>query len=93
MNANEIKQFILKNTSFTEDRYGNLKLTSESGKEYRLKFQDRSVRFETKITFEATTYSPAAHEWFKLDGDYYSKIHVLPDGRLKIGKKAFGKKG
>ena len=92
MNANEIKAFLLAETRFTEDRYGNLKISTESGKEYRLKFQDRSVRFETKVIHEATAYSPASHSWMKLDGDYFSKIKMLPDGRLKIGKKAFGKK-
>lgn len=91
MNQQEIKDFLLNNTKFTEDRYGNLRYNTESHKEYRLVFKVKVVRFETSVFHEATQYSPASKSWTKLDGAYYKDITFYKDGRLKIGKKLFGK--
>jgi hypothetical protein len=92
MDQQEIKDFLLNNTNCTEDRYGNLRYTTEYHKEYRLVFKDKAVRFETSVLHEATQYSPASKSWIKLDGAYYKDIIFYKDGRLKIGKKLFGKK-
>jgi len=90
MKAQEIKSFILSNSTFTEDRYGNLRKTANNGKEYRLVFKDKVVRFETSVHHAATDYSPASKSWIKLDGAYYKDVAITADGRIKIGKKLIG---
>lgn len=59
---------------------------------YRVKMQALSCRIEVQVRFDATIYGPAKNEWVRWDGDYYSKIVQLDDGRIRVGYHFFGRR-
>lgn len=79
------------------DRYGHLqkdvtqsvKATGQKlTRRMRLKLQATSCRLEVK---SQTKNSNGAYEWFRIGGEFYSKIVQLDDGRVKIGSAILGK--
>lgn len=82
----QIKEYFFK-LGYTEDAYGNLKKTSSSGTQYRLKFQAISVRFEKGYKDS----HDGSQKWIKIGGDYLRDVKFKDDGRLLIGSKAFRK--
>lgn len=91
MKREEIESWIEKNTNFKKDRYGNFVVTISEDKQYRIKMNAISLRFETKIRHEAGLYSAASVSWIRLEGDYYSAIKETESGCLKIGKRVLKK--
>jgi len=87
MNAVIIKAWLEQFTEMEKDNYGNFKQIMPSGKEYRIKFQTTSVRFEVKMIFEASSYSPKRSEWMNVSSDYFKNIVITEDNKLKIGNK------
>jgi hypothetical protein len=67
----EIQAWAAQN-GWTKDRYGNWK-KEEDGRQYRLKIQAVSVRYELKTTFG---------EWMLLSNAYLKDITITPDGKL-----------
>lgn len=94
MDIKELKAALV-SKGWNEDAYGHhkrsLNVITEDGARvsrlYRVKIQKLSVRLERQYTVEASQYSPAKTEWFKVDGAYLKDIKVLENGGLKIGRK------
>lgn len=73
-----IKEFFLLK-GFSEDRFGNLKQTrkieNEEDKEYRVKFQATSYRFEVKNVSIDYWSQRKEIRWFKIGGKYYKDVN------------------
>lgn len=67
---------ILKATGWSEDKWGNYQKTV-NGREYRMKFNDTSVRYEVKIRF-----SDGSSEWSRIKSGYYKDLSVV-DGKIR----------
>ena len=87
MNAEIVKGWLQSYTLMKPDNYGNYKYTASNDKEYRIKFQSTSVRFEVKVIHEATQYAQKTSEWIRLSSDYYKNIVITPENKLKIGTR------
>ena len=66
---------LLKSYGFREDRWGNMRKTSDDGRERRYKFGKMSYRSEVKLD----------GQWVRIGGCYYKNI-VIKDGKI-CGKK------
>jgi len=70
------------------DKYGNYQITKQANlsgetREYRMKFNDTSVRFEFKCR-----YSSGESEWVRILSGYYSGITVnLAEAKVVNGLK------
>ena len=73
-------------SNYKKDRFGHYTRTRKDGVELRLKIQATSVRLEKKVIFEADKYSPKRSEWFRLDSQYFSKITITEDNKLKLDR-------
>lgn len=73
MTRSEFIEALRKSPIWAEDRYGHFKLNWKDI-QYRLKIQDRSVRYEKRYHDYA---------WFNNASDYFRNVTVI-DGRLKI---------
>lgn len=78
----------LKETGWKEDRFGHyhkeLEFLRMETKEkilrrVRVKVQPTSVRIEVKN----------GAEWFRMTGDYFSRMGFLDDGRIRVGAMFF----
>lgn len=70
----ELIQEVLLANGWVGDRWGNLNKVVD-GKKHRIKFQDRSLRFEQK--------NEQYNMWVNLRSDYYKNI-VVEDGQVKV---------
>ena len=70
----ELIQNVLSANGWVGDRWGNLNKVI-NGKKHRIKFQDRSLRFEQK--------NELYNMWVNLRSDYYKNI-VVEDGQVKV---------
>jgi hypothetical protein len=77
----------LQSKNWQFDRWGNAK-KSVQGKDYRIKFQDNSVRVEVKVIYEASQYTPESTGWIRLDGAYFKDL-IARNDQVKVGKYAF----
>lgn len=63
------------------DRWGNLKkIVGE--KEYRIKFEQRVMRYEVKSVIPAGPYSDKHTMWTRLYSGFYAKLSVTPEGKI-----------
>lgn len=74
----QIKEF-LESKGWKKDSYGNYQKES-NGKEYRMKFNDISVRYELKIHHSGTEYSKPSSEWIRLKSGYFKDLSVSEKG-------------
>ena len=58
-------QRAMKDSDWTLDAYGHYKITA-NGKQYRLKVQATSVRYEVKV----------GTDWFNKASDYYKNVEI-----------------
>lgn len=58
---------------YTQDRHGNLKMTVSSGKQYRLKIQALTVRYEVRTE---------SGGWVRIRGGYLKDIYFTPEGKI-----------
>lgn len=70
----ELIQEVLLANGWVGDRWGNLNKVVD-GKKHRIKFQDRSLRFEQK--------NEQYNMWVNLRSEYYKNI-VVEDGQVKV---------
>ena len=84
-----IKTWIETRSQFKKDKWGNYQATLNNGKTYRFKIQATSIRFEVKVTFEATKYSPSKTEWMRVDSAYFKDIAITEDNKLKFDSRLF----
>ena len=70
----EMIQDVLVAAGWTFDRWGHLNKVLD-GKKHRVKFQDRSVRFEQK--------NEQYKCWVNLRSDYFKNV-VIEEGQVKI---------
>ena len=70
----EMIQNVLMTTGWIGDRWGHLNKVID-GKKHRIKFQDRSLRFEQK--------NEQYNMWVNLRSDYYKNI-VVECGQVKV---------
>ncbi len=66
------------------DSYGHLRKQFRTGNhvdERRIKFQDTSVRIESRLRFEG-----GGNEWMHVNGGYYKYAHITPDDKLSFKK-------
>lgn len=70
----ELIQNVLSANGWVGDRWGNLNKVI-NGKNHRIKFQDRSLRFEQK--------NELYNMWVNLRSDYYKNI-LVEDGQVKV---------
>lgn len=57
---------------FSKDRFGNMK-KSHNGKEYRLKFQALTIRYEVRTE---------SGDWVRIRGGYIRDIWITPEGKI-----------
>ncbi len=87
LSKQQLKEWALRH-GYSEDKYGNMVKTMPSAisghepKEYRLKFQDTSLRREVKVKHSATKYSPASSEWVRLTSGYYKDLSIDKKDKL-----------
>ena len=67
----EIQAWALEH-GYTQDRYGNLK-KEHGGKQYRLKIQAVSVRYEVRTE---------SGDWVRIRGGYFKDITITPEGKI-----------
>ena len=70
----ELIQEVLLANGWFSDRWGNLNKVVD-GKKHRIKFLDRSVRFEQK--------NEQYNMWVNIRSDYYKNI-LVEDGQVKV---------
>lgn len=66
-----------KKDGWEQDRFGHF----HKG-EYRLKVQDRSVRWEKMYRTSASQYNKSEKRYVRIRSGFYSKLSVSPDGTL-----------
>jgi len=74
----QIKQFLV-GKHWHEDKYGNMQISVNS-KEYRIKFDKISLRYEVKVHYSGTEYSKPSSEWVRLKSGYYKDLSVSEKG-------------
>jgi hypothetical protein len=74
----QLKEF-LESKGWKKDSYGNYQKESDR-KEYRMKFNDISVRYELKIHHTGTEYSKPSSEWMRLKSGYFKDLSVSEKG-------------
>jgi hypothetical protein len=74
----EIMDF-LSSKGWVKDSYGNYQ-KKIGDKEFRMKFNDTSVRYELKLKFEDMDYSGPSSEWRRIKSDYYKDLSVSEKG-------------
>ena len=75
MKREELESFLLAN-GWTRDSFGHF----HKG-EYRMKMQDKSVRYERGYHTEATQYIKAEKRWMRIRSGYYGKLSIV-DGKI-----------
>jgi hypothetical protein len=83
MTKDEVIQWAVRH-GFTSDKYGHMQKTRANGDRFRLKLQDKSWRYEKRISFGQLNIDEYKHpdEWMRLTSGYYS--HTTMDGKDKI---------
>lgn len=76
---------LLIGSGYKVDRWGHLQKKYGDGvdapvREYRIKFQDKSIRIEKRIT-----HTDGSREWMRIGGDYYANIR-LDKGWIIVSK-------
>ncbi len=82
MTQNELKNFFLSTGNWQEDRWGNLTKDTTNGK-YRIKFNNKSLRYEKQVCHEKTMYSPASKSWVRLRSGYYGQLSITSENKLQ----------
>ncbi len=78
MTKTELTQW-LESKGFKQDSYGHYQKTDPSGKVYRFKIQDTSVRYEAQIRLDGTQYSKPKNEWLRIRSNYYKNLSLVND--------------
>lgn len=82
LQVSELQEFFLRLGWKIQRRH--LYTVTENGVRLRIILGDRAIRIESqpKIFSKRT--------WFRIGGDFYSRVIFLPDGRLRVGTMFFG---
>lgn len=65
-------------------RKRHLYTVTETGVRLRIVLGDRAIRIESQPKILSR------RKWFRIGGDFYSRVIFLPDGRLRVGTMFFG---
>lgn len=93
MTKDQVEAF-LQNSGWKKDRYGHYQLAKEvppgvlpdgegGPRRYRVKLQERSVRFEVQVIVN-DPFRGGRKEWIRIGGDYYSTCVVTPGKGLRL---------
>lgn len=63
---NAAQKIVQQNPQWRQCPRWNHLYCEKDGKEYRLKLQQHTLRYEVKVHYKATQYSPARTEWVRL---------------------------
>ena len=85
MTKEDVEKYFL-SKGWNKDRYGHLQkentTTKGDTRQYRIKFQAKSFRYEIKVNHEASEYSPASSTWVRLRSGYYKQVSINAQGVL-----------
>jgi uncharacterized protein (DUF1684 family) len=80
MKREELENWLI-SKGYSKDKFGHYQKTIGET-DVRYKMQADSVRYEKRITFAATDYSPKQNEWLRLASGYYKSLSITPEGKL-----------